>query len=522
MWQDDALLLRLARTFQGYGLTGLLWPAGSPLRRLYTLPYRLALATPQVVLTLHVLYGAIWLGHALVAGWISRQLLPESRLTRVLAICLTLTATSDYLTNNLTALGYNFGAFLFLLALGCSLRYLDSGNVAWVAAACLTATASVWTIDVGIPALPFVPLLLFWRGGRAARRRILLVLAATGLVLAPAAIVEWRFLHDPSSYAAVAMQPIPFPTRLDRISSLWCDNFAPWRWVFARTLWYPWPPHSFRMRWMLLAAIVACLAFLVRVRGLREPAVESPRRVLSLTAIFAAMALFANAAYAGLQMADVRYRTHILSRVWASLAVAVLCGWAIERWPRFRRAILCVPLLFIGFGVWGGLERQDLWVSTWRVHKKELLSIVETAPAVTPHTGIILCSGPTPELYLATEANYLAQSWMVLLYDDPAIHSLRIAPDRDSGCRAADQALECWDEGQATCLANGTCAPDRFPYESLLLMDFDRATGTWHLVPSARGDLLLGGSPEALARYRPALRIVNRPLTPRQRALLLE
>jgi hypothetical protein len=111
---------------------------------------------------------------------------------------------------------------------------------------------------------------------------------------------------------------------------------------------------------------------------------------------------------------------------------------------------------------------------------------------------------------------------MVLLYDEPSVHSLHIAPDRGSGCRATYQGLECWDEGQAECFANGTCAPDRFPYESLLLMDLDRATGTWHLVPSAHGDLMLGGSPEALTRYRPALRIVNRPLTPRQRALLLE
>ena len=42
-----------------------------------------------------------------------------------------------------------------------------------------------------------------------------------------------------------------------------------------------------------------------------------------LAAIFAAMALIANAAYAGLQMAEIHYRTHILSRTWASLAVAV-------------------------------------------------------------------------------------------------------------------------------------------------------------------------------------------------------
>jgi len=57
-----------------------------------------------------------------------------------------------------------------------------------------------------------------------------------------------------------------------------------------------------------------------------------------------AMALAANAAYASLQMAEFHYRTHILSRTWASLAVAVLAGWAVQKWPRFRAGFLLVPV----------------------------------------------------------------------------------------------------------------------------------------------------------------------------------
>lgn len=245
-------------------------------------------------------------------------------------------------------------------------------------------------------------------------------------------------------------------------------------------------------------------------------------RPLLLATIFAAMALVANAAYAGLQMAELHYRTHILSRTWSSLAVAVLAGWAVQRWPRFRAGFLVVPLLFVGFGVWGGLERQDLWMATWRLHKQELLSIVTSAPALKPGTGIILRSGPTSELYLATEADYLAQSWLILLYDDPSIHVLRMTPDRGTGCRATPQGLECWRELEAECFAAGTCAGDRFPFATLVILDFDNRKGTFHLVTDPRGDLLLGSSDAALAGYRPAGRILKRPLTPRQRALLLE
>jgi len=523
MWQDDTLSLRLARHFQGHGFMAALTPVVAPLRRLNTLPFLLALATPQPIWTLHLIFGVTWLGQALAAGWIVRLLLPGRRLTQFLAICLTLTATSDYLTNNLTSVAYNISALMLLLAVGCSLRYLAGGSAGWIAVACVSTAISIWTIDVAIPALPFVPLLLFWRGGTAAWLRILLVLSAVGLTLAPAARVEWQFLHDPTSYAAVAMRPMPLAERLDRTTSLWCENFAPWRWAFAHPTWYPRPPAAIPLWAMALAAGVAAAWFAFRALRAQNPdRPERTTRILLLVGIFAAMALIANAAYAGLQMAEIHYRTHILSRTWASLAVAVLAGWAVQRWPRFRTAFLLVPVLFVGFGVWGGLERQDLWVSTWRLHKKELLSIVTTAPALTPGTGIILRSPPTPDLYLATEADYLAQSWLVLLYDDPGIHALRMAPDRGTGCRATPEGLECWHEQQAECFDAGTCAADRFPYETLVILDFDNRSGTWRLVSSPQGDPLLGGTAAALAGYRPAARIVERPLTLRQRALLLE
>jgi hypothetical protein len=523
MWQDDTLLLRLAYHHQGQGFMAALSPDGAPLRRLYGLPFRLALATPQPIWTLHLLFGAIWLGQALAAGWIARLLLPGKRLIQFLAICLTLTATSDYLTDNLTALGYNAGALMLLVAVGCSLRYVAGGKAGWIVVACAAAAASIWTIDVGIPALPFLPLLLFWCGGTAAWRRILVLLCALGLTLAPAARIEWQFLHDPSSYAAVAMKSMPVAERLARTVSLWRENFAPWLWAFARPSWYPRPPATIPPWDMALGGGVA--AMWVAFRSRQQESLNPPERVtttLLLTAMLAVMALVSNAAYAAIQMSEIHYRTHILSRVWASLAVAVISGWAMQQWPRFRNVFLLVPLLFVGFGVWGGLERQDLWVSTWRLHQKELLSIVTTAPALSPGSGIILRSQPTPNLYLATEADYLAESWLVLLYEDIGIHNLRMASDRGTGCRATPAGLDCWHEGEAECVTAGTCPGDRFPYEKLVILDFDNGSGTYSLVSDPRGDLLLGGSAVALASYRPDARILKRPLTPRQRALLLQ
>lgn len=523
LWQDDTLLLRLARTFEGRGFMAALTPVVGPLRRLYTLPFHAALATPQPIWTLHLIFGLIWFCQAMAAGWIARLLLPGRQLTRFLAICLTLTATSDTLTGNLTSLGYNLAALMLLLSVGCSLRYVTGGRAGWIALACAAIAISIWTLDIAIPALPFVPLLLLWRNGLHTWRRIALVLAAIGLTLAPAVPIEWRFLHDAGGYAATAMQPLPLAEWVHRSAILGYENFAPWRWAFAHPVWYARPPAAIPLWTMALGAAFAAAWFALRAWQARSPAPpERAAPTLLLAGMFAAMALVANAAYAGLQMAEVHYRTHILSRVWASLAIAVVVGWAVQRWPRLRAGFLLVPVLFVGLGVWGGLERQDLWVSTWALHQKELLSIVTDAPALAPGTGVILRSGRTPDLYLATEADYLAQSWLVLLYDDPAIHGLRMAPDRGTGCRATNEGLDCWHEQQAECFAAGTCAADRFPYETLVILDFDNQKGTWQLVSDAQGDPLLGSSSAALARYRPIDRILSRPLTPRQRALLLQ
>ena len=349
------------------------------------------------------------------------------------------------------------------------------------------------------------------------------MLVALGLTLAPAVPVEWQFLHDAGGYAAVALRPMSPADRFARITSLWGENFAPWRWAFDRPVWYPRPPAAIPLWAMGLGAAVAAAWFAFRALRVRPP--EPPERTLRtllLAGIFAAMALLANAAYATLQMAEYHYRTHILSRMWASLAIAVLAGWAVQRWPRFRVGLLLVPAPLrgprslgrpgtpgpLGFNLAAAPERASV-----DRHRR---------PALTPGTGIILRSQPTPELYLATEADYLAASWLVLLYDDPAVHCLRLAPDRGTGCRATPEGLDCWHEQQAECLAAGTCAADRFPYEKLVMLDFDNRKGTWQLVYNPQGDPLLGGSGEALAGYRPAARILQRPLTPRQRALLLQ
>jgi len=452
------------------------------------------------------------------------MLLPQRRLTRLLVVALTLTATSDYLTDNLTALGYQFAVLTLLLAVGCGLRFLQSGGAGWLLAAAAALGASLWTIDVGIPALPFLPLLVAWQAGLRPRPRSVALLLAWGAVVAPVALLEWRFLHDPKSYAAVAVIPMPPGKLAGRAVALWSENFMPWHWAFARKVWYPRPPVAISAAAMALAAALAAAALALRVRR-TPPEAEAPpepaARVLGLAALLALMALAANAAYANIHFADIHYRTHVLSRIWVSLALGILAGWAAARWPRARLGILAVPALFVGLGTWGGIERQDLFLSTWRLHQRELLSIARSAPALRPGTGVILRSGAMPPAYLATQADYLTNNWLKLIYDVPGAHSLRLSPARGTGCRPTPGGLDCWHEGQAGCFAAGSCAPDRFAYDRLILMDYDAAAGVYRLRTSLAGDPFAAGAEAAASAYRPEERILRRPLSTAQRRLLL-
>jgi len=492
LWQDDVQALGLAFVRWHRGFFHLFGPDSSPLRRFTALPSFVALMTPYPIQTLQILAATMWLAVALLIGWIVGLLLPDERLTRFIVICLTITATSDYQTASVVPLAYNFAAVCVLAAIGFGLRR----NA--IASAILLAI-SLWTMDVAFPAIPFVIAFFicmrWWR-----------VVIAWIVVLVPTSIVEWRFLNDPASYAARARVPMAVGVFVQRTAQQWILNFTPWRWAFSRVEWYPRPAREISFAWMVTGSIIAVIVFLLRLAaaGRRRPTEqrEQPRqRSLAFAFSFLAMAAVANAAYAGIHFAELHYRTHILARVWASAAIGILASYAIARRGAMRVIGYAVATLFVFFGTWGGIERQDLFLGTWRQHQRELASIVNAAPALRAGTGIILRSGPTPDRYLATEADYLTSFWMKMLYDDAELVSIRLAPDRGTTCTATPSVIDCAGESSRR---------KRFAYEHLIVMDYDNDSGTYHVAPSL-------GDP----RYQPANVIIRRPLTTRQRRLLL-
>jgi hypothetical protein len=515
LWQDDVQALGLAFVRSHRPWLRMSGPDSSPLRRLTVLPSALANITPYPVESLQILSAAAWLMMALLAGWIVSLLLPNRRLTCFLVVCLTLTASSDYLTASMVPLAYNVAAVCLLASIGYALLWLDRGTPIALIASALLLASSLWNMDVALPAIPFVALLFLWVSGWRLTKRLAALLAAWTVVLIPVAIVEWIFLHDRAGYAAVAitaMSPRAFAIRAIR---LWLENFEPWRWAFARPEWYPRPPAAISMTWMAIGSLLAAIVFLFALRKKKD----AEGGGVGLAVFFAAMAFAANAAYAPIHFSELHYRTHILSRVWASAAIGIVAARAMAHRRRpVQIAGWVIAIAFIFLGTWGGMERQDLFLATWSQHQRELSSILTAAPSVRPGTNVILRSQPTPDRYLATEADYLTESWLHLLYDQPELRSIRVTPERGTGCRATTAGLECWREGRA----EGTGTPDHCPYEALVIMDYDYRSNRYHLVPSLRGDPFVRGHESDAMRYRPEAAIIRQPLTMRQRRILLK
>jgi hypothetical protein len=521
-WQDDALHFSTVYQRRGDLPAALVQAFGTPMRRLYLLPSWLAYATPRPILTLHLIHAALWVFEALLAGWIAVLLLPGRAFVRFTAMALTLTATSDYLTGNLTPLGYHFAIAMVLLAVACGLRYAGRGGMLWLTLAVLSLTISVWTVDVAFAVMPFVPLLLYLRSASSTERvaewrRALLLVGVCGVATLPAVIQEVRFLLDSRGYAASAIVRMPFRQFAGRAVHLYLENFRPWRWVFSRPLFGARPLPSIPLPLQALLAAVAASAFFLRVRSRpidQNVSRNEAKKALPLVALFAFMALVFNALYARLPMAEVHNRTHLVSRIWVSLAIAIAAGWARDRWPRARGAIHLALALFVGFGVWGGIERQDLFYSTWRRHQRELSSILDSVPHSRPGTGIVLRSGDTTH-YLATEADYLANAWLRLLYDTP-VRLTRLSPKRPDRCRSTPSGLECTRETRFA------LQPVHLDYANMIVLDYDEGEGRYRLLPSLTGDPLGAGGEGAERAYRPERLIEPRARTPWQRMLLTE
>jgi hypothetical protein len=518
--QDDAAVLFWVRYQARRGPLAALLFTVTPTRLLANVTYGLAGYCPDPILALHLFYGVAWLGLGLLTHQITGELFPDRPRLRLVAGALALCATADFLTNSPISLGYHVAACAMAAAVFCGLRWLRLGRWPWAAAAGATLAWSLWTYEAGLPSVLLAPL-LFWIAGRFQWTRRLAVLAAIWVIdLLPWSFAFRRFLTEPGGYASRAVVKTA-PLELLSVSvDLFRQNFTPWEWLLDRPVWFSPVERVLPLRLTVPLTLLALLVFLWAAaswpwRGAAPGAASRVSLRAAAILVWLEVATYAsNAVFAGVISADVFYRTHIFSKVWASVLIALLGDGLSSLLGRAERLGLALPALFVTFGAAAGLERQDYYLSSWRNHRAELASIVERVPALRPGASLVLYC-PLYRPFKATEAEYLAHAWLSLLDGDPTLSSRTFlwSESRRAGCQAEASGLRCWEEGQEPCFRQGTCRGALLPYERLVLLTFSPETRRYEWNDAVPAPLLGPASPNPSA-YRPSRQVVMKPLEP--------
>ena len=105
-----------------------------------------------------------------------------------------------------------------------------------------------------------------------------------------------------------------------------------------------------------------------------------------------------------------------------------------------------------------------------------------------------------------------AQSWAMILYPPASRPEVFLwNPERGALCRYEASGLRCFHEGEAQCAANGACPGTAIPFDRLVLLEFQPASGEYRMVNRLDA-----------ATYDPRARVFGSSPTERQRRVLFQ
>ena len=515
LWNDDVQTLFRAFVAPERG-EGLFPAIATPTRRLLALPSMAALASGWPVQLLHLLSSAAWLAAGLLAHHLARRLWPDQPLAAALAGALTLCATPDFLTGAPLAIGYQLSTVYYLCGVLLGFIWLQRGSRPALWAAPVVLSASLWTTDAAVGVWLLTPLLWAAAPGVQRRRRAVPLGILWFLAPVPYVVVVAGQWAAGGGYLQQANVPLGVGSWIARFADLLAWNFSPWRWALGRPLWFPGAgavvPWALRWTIALLAGAVAAWTLFRRAPAGDATAGPGARRALAALALMAA----ANAPFAGLQYAEFYWRTHLLSRVFASLALAwpIALVWSRAR-EASRRVVAGGVAVWLSLGVAGALERQDYWVGYTRAHRQELSSILAAAPGLSSD-ALLLMRMPAHSHLLATETAYHTRAWTSLLFEDSSLEcrTVQWAEGRPTACVTAPDGFVCRGERSPECQRRDGREEQFLPYEKLVILDYQPLENRYVLAQT------LPAITPGAARYEPRGHLRPRPTTRLATALL--
>ena len=503
IWQDEVQVM-----FRQFAASGAWWErvfltAGTPARRLVGVPFRIGLWLGEPTGVLFAILTLGWLATGVLAHRLAARLWPSLPAAPFLAGALTLTATGDFFTASLVTLHYVLAIALSLLALLLLLDWGRAGGAVRLAAACVSIGVAFFFVDAPVTVYALGPLLL-WATG-VPWRRIAIGCTAWYAAAIPYFAVVLPSLFDPTSYLVHATAPLAPSAWLARVADLVAYNLTPWRWAYARPLWFPREPGVLSTPLTVALVGIGAAAVAALVYWPRASAAPAARPRARVAGVLALLAVAANGAYASVVLSEFYCRTHLLSRVWVALLAAAGLAWLVERGAAARGLVTAVAAVLVALGLRGGLERQDYYAGHWRRHRAELESLRAAAPGLAPDARVVL-RVPPHDGFTAVDAGYLARAWMVLLHADPTLECRVVlwADGRPNRCEPAPGGLVCRGERSPDCVRREGSDEDRVPIEKLVWIDYDPVARRF-----ARRDTLAPPF-DALRAYDPSRLVVER------------
>ncbi len=517
-FQDELPVLNHIQSQSGWWAQSF-YQIASPTRIFGATTFALAHWSGVPFVTLQIMYGLVWLSSGVLVHALVRQMLPNDRWVAFVAGALALTITGDFATNYLQSLHIALSAALGFAAVLSLVRWWRHGALVWLALAAVCQWASVFTYDSAISTLLLAPGLLWVLDRGRLSRRLVTGSIVWYALLMPYLILFLRFILDPSGYAGISLVPMTPRGTLKRTAELLLNNFTPWTPAFARSQWFDAPAALLPIPLRVILAAFGAVVFAAVAAWLRGRDTDRSEKASSIAIIVGTcvlLALAASASYARVRFSEFLFRTQFVSRLWSAIAIAGIARSLGLYWPSARFLSILVPTVFVGLGIYGGLERQDYYLGYWRRHQSELQSIVQQVPGLRPDSRVVLhVASDAP--YLATAPFYKAFGSLAYLYGDSGLTTRVVL--WDNSCSVTSNALVCGGKGSAACLQSGLCERETLPFAKTVFLDYSIQDNRYVLdetLPAwIQGDRSLRRDD-----YRPHELIVNQPLPARTKTWL--
>jgi hypothetical protein len=492
-WIGEVVMTMQPFIAPAHGVAYFLVPTVEDSRIFNGLPFAVALLTPWPEWSVAALIVLSWLLTAGTTYAIVARLLPGDAKTALLAFFVAGTTAYDIALLHASYLPLVLAALLHWAGFLAMLVYCEKRAPAVLVMSSALQFVSLFMYGTAIAAIAVGPIVAFAilareHGPRAAVRPVAAIaLAWWAPLLAYLGALAWVAMQPGNYLTTIGLHAEPSARIAWLFVRLLAKNFDPTDWLNPAP-YFSDPPRLVGRAAVWQLAILASALMVLLLAG-AERARGATARTDRMRWIWAALLLcvvVSNLATTPLQSAYLGMRTHLVSRLYAAILIAVACTTLLaSRNAGVRAAAALLTVACLAVGAWTVADRGSYLASIWPRHRTELRSLDALVRKIDPKAVVILFEPPGAG-YTATVAPWHALPWLMIIRGsaNPPAQFALWSPDRDANCAVAGAELRCDGDMQA---------PVRVPLDRLVLLRYDKTNCGFHLVE----DEWVGPSPQS-------------------------